>query len=93
MMTACAIYLMIFNLLGFCMMWRDKRKAQKDAWRTPERNFFLVSVIGGSLGCWVGMYVFRHKTQHIKFTVGIPAILLMQIALVLWVIGTGKFLF
>ena len=80
----------LVNAFGFYMMWSDKRKARKDAWRTPERNFFVVSIIGGSIGCWAGMYVFRHKTQHIKFTVGIPAILLAQIVLVLWVLGTGQ---
>ncbi len=90
MIRAILMYLCIINLFGLYIMWSDKRKARKDAWRIPERNFFVVSIIGGSIGCWAGMYVFRHKTQHIKFTVGIPAILLTQIALVLWVLGTGQ---
>ena len=86
-MNDIALYLLIVNALGFYMMWSDKRKAIKDAWRTPERNFFIVALIGGSVGCWMGMQTFRHKTKHIKFTVGIPAILLGQIALVVWLLG------
>lgn len=76
--------LAILNGIGFVMMWLDKAKAQKQKWRIPERNFFLISLLGGSIGCWVGMYVFHHKTQHSKFTVGIPMILLAQIALLLY---------
>ncbi len=88
-MNEIGIYLLIVNALGFYMMWSDKRKAIKDAWRTPERNFFIVALIGGSVGCWVGMQTFRHKTKHIKFTVGIPMILLLQIMAVLWITGQG----
>ncbi len=79
------LYLAIINAFGFYMMWSDKQKAKKNAWRTPERSFFVVSAVGGSLGCWLGMQAFRHKTQHAKFTVGIPVILLLQIALILYV--------
>lgn len=88
-MNEIGIYLLIVNALGFYMMWSDKRKAIKDAWRTPERNFFIVALIGGSVGCWAGMQTFRHKTKHIKFTVGIPMILLLQIMAVLWITGKG----
>ena len=88
-MTNIVIYLLLVNAVGFYMMWSDKRKAIKDAWRTPERNFFIVALIGGSVGCWAGMQTFRHKTQHIKFTVGIPMIMLLQIMAVLWITGQG----
>ena len=88
-MNEIGIYLLIVNALGFYMMWSDKRKAIKDAWRTPERNFFIVALIGGSIGCWAGMQTFRYKTKHIKFTVGIPMILLLQIMAVLWITGQG----
>ena len=88
-MNEIGIYLLIVNALGFYMMWSDKRKAIKDAWRTPERNFFIVALIGGSVGCWAGMQTFRHKTKHIKFMVGIPMILLLQIMAVLWITGQG----
>ena len=83
-------YLMLINAWGFYMMWSDKRKAKKDAWRIPERNFFAVSLMGGSIGCWCGMQMFRHKTQHIKFTVGIPVILLCQIGVGLWLLSQMK---
>jgi uncharacterized membrane protein YsdA (DUF1294 family) len=66
-MNEIGIYLLIVNALGFYMMWSDKRKAIKDAWRTPERNFFIVALIGGSVGCWAGMQTFRHKTKHFLF--------------------------
>ena len=88
-MNEIGIYVLIVNALGFYLMWSDKRKAIKDAWRTPERNFFIVALIGGSVGCWAGMQTFRHKTKHIKFTVGIPMILLLQIMAVLWITGKG----
>ena len=88
-MNNIVIYLLIVNAVGFYMMWSDKRKAIKDAWRTPERNFFIVALIGGSVGCWAGMQTFRHKTKHIKFNVGIPMIMLLQIMAVLWITGQG----
>lgn len=83
MLELCVGYLLLINLLGYYMMWSDKQKAKKDLWRIPERNFFIVSILGGSIGLWAGMQTFRHKTQHVKFTVGLPAILIVQIALVL----------
>ena len=86
-MNDIAIYLLIVNALGFYMMWSDKQKAKRNAWRIPERNFFVVSLLGGSLGCWIGMQTFRHKTQHIKFTVGLPAIMLLQCGLWLWIMA------
>ena len=61
-------------------MGADKKKAQKGAWRIPEKVFFIVSILGGSLGTWAGMYIFRHKTKHWYFVVFIPLILALQIA-------------
>ena len=76
------IYLLIVNALGFLLMLVDKRKAQKNLWRIPEATLFLMAAIGGSIGSIAGMYKFRHKTKHLKFTLGVPAILITQIALV-----------
>ena len=73
------IYLLIVNALGFLLMLVDKRKAQKNLWRIPESTLFLMAAIGGSIGCLAGMYQFRHKTRHLKFTLGVPAILVVQI--------------
>ena len=82
-------YLIVLNLLGFFFMGSDKRKAQKEQWRIPERNFFIIALLGGSLGCWLGMQTFRHKTKHHIFTIGIPAITLGQIICALILLGKG----
>lgn len=75
-------YLIIINLIGFVIMGIDKLKAKKRAWRIPESTLFVVALIGGSLGTTIGMLVFRHKTRHWYFLYGMPAILLIQIAIV-----------
>ena len=73
--------LLIVNAIGFVLMLGDKRMAQKKLWRIPEATLLAVAAIGGSIGSLAGMYTFRHKTKHLKFTLGIPAILAAQIAL------------
>ena len=75
------LYLLIINALGFLLMLADKRMAQKKLWRIPESTLLLSAAIGGSIGSLAGMYTFRHKTKHLKFTLGIPAILLLQVIL------------
>lgn len=75
------IYLTLINVTGFFMMGADKRRAKKRQWRISERALFLVSLSGGSIGVWIGMYVFRHKTKHRYFVWGIPFIIVMQAAL------------
>ena len=77
------LYLLIVNAVSFLLMLVDKRKAQKNLWRIPESTLLLSAAIGGSLGALAGMYKFRHKTRHLKFTLGVPAILIAQIAGVL----------
>jgi uncharacterized membrane protein YsdA (DUF1294 family) len=72
-------YLVIVNVLAFLLMGIDKRKAQKGAWRIPERTLFLSAIIGGSLGAILGMQLFRHKTKHRSFVIGMPAILIVQL--------------
>lgn len=64
----------------------DKRKAQKNLWRIPERTIMSVAVCGGSVGVLLGMYAFRHKTKHLQFAIGVPVILSVQIigAVILW---------
>ena len=74
------LYLLIVNALAFILMLADKRKAQKKLWRIPESTLLLSAAIGGSIGALAGMYTFRHKTKHLKFTLGVPAILILQIA-------------
>ena len=84
--TKALIYFGIMNLLGLIVMGADKWKAKHNAWRIPEKTLFLVSILGGSVGTWAGMYLFRHKTKHWYFVVGMPLILAIQIviALVVW---------
>ena len=74
------------NIIGFVIMGIDKAKARKHAWRIPERTLFLVSLLGGSLGTWAGMYIFRHKTRHWYFVIGMPAILIIQIVVAVMVL-------
>lgn len=75
------IYLVIINLIAFLTFGADKRRARRDRRRVRESTLFLLAAIGGSIGALLGMYVFRHKTRHWYFCVGIPAILILQIAL------------
>ena len=74
------LYLLIVNAIGFVLMLGDKRMAQKKHWRLPEATLLAMAAIGGSIGSLIGMYTFRHKTKHMKFTLGIPAILALQVA-------------
>ena len=80
------IYLLTVNALGFLLMTVDKYKAKKNLWRIPESTLMTVAIIGGSIGSLIGMYTVRHKTKHLKFTVGIPVILVLQIAAVIWIL-------
>ncbi len=76
-------YFLIINLIGFLSMYIDKRRARKHLWRIPEATLFIIAIIGGSIGSIAGMHLFRHKTRHWYFVYGMPAILIVQIALVL----------
>ena len=80
------LYLLLINAAAFVLMLADKIKAKKNRWRIPERTLIGSAILGGSIGALVGMYTFRHKTKHLKFTLGIPAILIAQIALAVWLI-------
>lgn len=82
------LYLVIMNLTGFLMMGIDKRKARKRAWRIPESTLFIIALVGGSLGTTIGMHLFHHKTRHWYFLYGMPAILLLQIAIVIILINS-----
>jgi uncharacterized membrane protein YsdA (DUF1294 family) len=80
------IYLVLMNLIGLYFMYQDKRRSIKRKWRIPEINFFIVSVLGGSLGSWAGMYLFHHKTKHTSFVLGIPFIFILQILFIAFII-------
>ena len=76
------IYLIIINLIAFIAMYLDKRKARYGKWRIPEQSLLILALIGGSIGAIIGMYTFRHKTKKLRFSVGFPIILILQIVLI-----------
>ena len=79
------IYLLAINVFAFFLYGIDKRKAKRSKWRIPEMTLLSIAVIGGSVGAWIGMKVWHHKTMHKKFKYGIPLILFAQIAIVLFI--------
>ena len=74
-------YLIILNLAAFLLMGLDKAKARRHKWRIPEKTLFLSAILGGSIGAIAGMQIFRHKTKHASFRIGMPCILILQLAL------------
>ena len=80
-------YLAIINIVAFIVIFIDKQKAIKHKWRIKESTLFLLSILGGSLGTLIGMYTFHHKTKHIKFTLGIPFVLILQIIFIYYLIS------
>ena len=77
-------YFVAINLVTFLVYGIDKLRAKRGAWRIPEKTLFLLPVLGGSVGAIAGMRVFHHKTKHWYFKYGLPHILLLQLALVVW---------
>ena len=75
-------YLLAINIVSFFLYGIDKYKAKKNKWRISEATLLMIAVIGGSIGAWVGIRLWHHKTMHKKFKYGIPLIIIMQIALV-----------
>ena len=75
------IYLLLINAVAFIVMLYDKYLAKNNLWRIPEKTLFGIAAFGGSIGCLLGMYTARHKTKHKSFTLGIPAILIVQLFL------------
>lgn len=78
----CLLYLFIVNLTAFGTFGIDKYKAVRRKFRIPEKTLFLLALLGGAAGAWVGMFIFHHKTTKWKFRIGIPAILVIEIFLV-----------
>ena len=83
-------YLTLINVLGLVFMLADKLKAKKNRWRIPEARLIGLALLGGSLGILAGMYLFRHKTLHPKFSIGVPVIFAVQV--VLGVVAVAVFL-
>lgn len=74
-------YLIFMNILAFLLMANDKQRARHNKWRIPEKTLFLTAILGGSIGSILGMQIFRHKTRHTAFVIGMPCILVIQIIL------------
>ncbi len=78
-------YLAVINLVTFFVYGIDKWKAKKSKWRVPEATLWGMAVIGGSIGAWLGMKTWHHKTLHRKFRYGVPLIIIVQIALLIFI--------
>lgn len=81
MSVGLTIYLLLVNAVAFLAFGEDKRRAKRREWRIPEATLMGLAAVGGSLGALAGMRFFHHKTRHRKFTAGVPALLIAQIAL------------
>lgn len=78
------IYFIVINIIAFFAMWIDKAKAKRGAWRIKESTLFTLVLLGGGIGGIAGMYLFRHKTQKLYFTIGFPTILICEIILIIY---------
>ena len=76
--TVVTCYLIIMSVIGFFQMMTDKKKSRKHMWRISERTLLLTAALGGALGSWIGMYLFRHKTKHPRFYICVPLFLVIQ---------------
>lgn len=76
------VYLVLINIISFLIVYIDKKKAINHKWRIKESSLIFLSLIGGSIGILISMKIFRHKTKHRKFTIGVPLILLLQILII-----------
>ena len=84
------LYLLLINAAAFLLMLIDKWKAKKNLWRLSEATLMSTAILGGSIGALLGMYTVRHKTRHLKFTLGIPLILAVQIGICLFLFAKYK---
>lgn len=81
------IYFFIINLFAIFLMKYDKVKAINNQFRVSEKTLFLIALILGGIGIYIGIYLFRHKTKHVKFTVGIPLIIILNILTIYYLIS------
>ncbi len=90
-MELLVLILLPWNLITFLMMGLDKRKAKRGAWRISERVLLLCALVFGSLGATAGMYCFRHKTRHKRFSVGLPVMLILHAVIAVYLTNQGLF--
>ena len=84
--TVFKTYLVLINALALVLMHADKKRARRRTWRIPEASLMGIALLGGSLGAMLGMYIFRHKTKHPKFFIGLPVFLVLHIVLLVWLL-------
>ncbi|MDQ0220106.1 DUF1294 domain-containing protein [Peribacillus cavernae] len=85
-MSAIWFYFLIINCFAFFTMKRDKRKAEKHQYRISEKTLWLLAWIGGATGSTAGMFLFRHKTKHASFRIGFPFLMIIQLAIVIYIV-------
>ncbi|MCA1057795.1 DUF1294 domain-containing protein [Rossellomorea aquimaris] len=78
------LYAVVINIIGFIIMGRDKRKAERHEYRISERVLWQVAIVGGSVGAYIGMKVYRHKTKHKQFAIGFPLLVMLHCILFIW---------
>ena len=91
--TMLILYFIVMNLIGLSAMVIDKIRAMERRFRIPESVLLIIAVLGGSIGCIAGMIVFRHKKRKVKFRIGLPLILILQIGAILALYSTSKIVF
>ena len=87
-LTYVAWYLLFINVISVILCVLDKIKARLDAWRVPEKTLFIVSALGGAVGMYITMQLVRHKTKHKRFMIGLPLIIVLQCAALIWFLHT-----
>ena len=88
-MAIAVVYWIVINMIGFAIMGIDKKRAIRGAFRISEASLFLTALLGGALGCTLGMNHFRHKTRHWYFKYGMPAIFVGQVLLGVFIWRAG----
>ena len=84
-----AVWIIVFSVILFVLMGTDKAKARGGRWRISEKSLFILALLGGACGGWLGMLVFRHKTRHWYFAVGFPVFAMLQVALLIFLRARG----
>ncbi|WP_404404232.1 DUF1294 domain-containing protein [Jeotgalibacillus malaysiensis] len=84
--TLFLLYYFVLSLVGFISMKVDKKRARNNEYRISEKTLWTIALLGGALGSWAGMNVFRHKTKHLSFRVGMPLLVILHSAFIIWAI-------
>ena len=83
------LYIVIINIIGFLIMYLDKEKSKKGKYRISEKTFFIVALLLGGIGVYIGMYKFRHKTKHLSFSIGIPICIIINVITIYYIVRSN----